>query len=165
MFEMKVDQVQFTIEQIHHFSDGRFNLVWHGQLKEVPQIGSLFNCGMLQGEVEAVVHYINCNDYSELEDFTELMLYSKNIGFDNEYEIKLAESVKVNPSLIQRVIVRLKRSIVKERYSVVEIFKSNPESRLLSEIAKIRDYEFRQTIWRRRKSHEGESVDFRIRTK
>jgi len=63
------------------------------------------------------------------------------------------------------VVVCLESYKVKERYPVVEIFKINPGARLLFEIAKIHDDEFRQTVWRRRKSHKDESVDFRIETK
>ena len=165
IFEMKVDQVQFTIEQIHQFSEGRFNLIWQGLLKEAPQIGNLINCGMLQGEVEAVVHYVNCSDYSEFTDFAELTRYSKEMGFDDEYDANLTESAKVNPSLIQRVVIRLERYPIKERYSISDIFENNPESRLLTEIVKISDDEFRHTIWRRRNSRESESVDFRVETK
>jgi len=162
---MKEDQVQFTIEQIHQFSDGRFNLIWHGRLIETPQIGNLVNCGMLQGEVEAVVHYVNCSDYSEFTDFAELTRYSKELGFDDEYDANLTESAKVNPSLVQRVVVRLECYPIKERYSVSDIFENIPESRLLTEIVKISDDEFRHTVWRRRNSPESESVDFRVETK
>ena len=162
---MKVDQVQFTIEQIHHFSDGKFNLIWQGLLKEAPQLGNLINCGMLQGEVEAVVHNVNCSDYSEFTDFVELTRFSKELGDDEEYGPNLTESAKDNPSLIQGVVIRLERYPIKERYSISDIFENDPSSRLLTEIVEIDDDEFRHTVWRRRKSRDGESVDFRVETK
>ena len=162
---MKVDQVQFTIEQIHQFSEGRFNLIWQGLLREAPQIGNLINCGMLQGEVEAVVHYVNCSDYSELTDFVELTRRSKELGYDEEYDPNLTESAKDNPSLIQHVVIRLERYPIKERYSISDIFENDPRSRMLTEIVKIDDDEFRYTVWWRKKSRDGESVDFRVETK
>lgn len=163
---MIVDEAKFTVGQFHYFDDGKYGLIWRGKLKELPQIGSIFNCGMLQGDVVSVAHCVNCIDFSERDDFVQMTRDARALGFDEEYNANLTESSKVSPTLVQEITIWLEEFAFKQNYSVFEIFDRNPGSRLLSEIQKFDDYcndvEDGPTFWLRRKLSNSDIVDFQF---